>query len=83
MGGGLRRGWGYDLRAPRRLLNKLEYSGTMVSTTQLALIAIVCQRCFWDEQQRVSKLLEENPVLKRLLESIPWESFRFLIKATY
>ena len=37
------------------------------------------QRGFWDEQQRVSKLREKKPVLKRLSESIPWESFRPLL----
>ena len=34
------------------------------------------QRGFWDEQQRVAKLREKKPVLKRLSESIPWEFFR-------
>ena len=34
------------------------------------------QRGFWDEQQRVTKLQEKKPVLQRLTESIPWESFR-------
>jgi hypothetical protein len=34
------------------------------------------QRGFWDEQQRVAKLQEKKPVLIRLAESIPWESFR-------
>jgi IS5 family transposase len=41
------------------------------------------QRGFWDEQQRVAKLKEKKPVLKRLAESIPWESFRSLLEAGY
>jgi hypothetical protein len=41
------------------------------------------QRGFWDEQERVAKLQEKKPVLIRLTESIPWESFRpCLIRAT-
>ena len=47
------------------------------------LIATVGQRGFWDEQQRVSKLQEKKPVLKRLSESIPWESFRPLLDQGY
>jgi hypothetical protein len=47
------------------------------------LIAKVGQRGFWDEQQRVSKLREKKPVLKRLSESIPWESFRPLLDQGY
>jgi IS5 family transposase len=35
----------------------------------------VRQRGFWDEQHRVAKLQEKKSVLKRLSESIPWESF--------
>ena len=34
----------------------------------------MCQGCIWDEQQIVSKLQEKKPVLKRLSDSIPWES---------
>jgi len=30
----------------------------------------MCQRGFWDEQQRVAKLQEKKPVLARLTESI-------------
>jgi len=41
------------------------------------------QRGFWDEQQRVAKLQEKKPVLKRLSESIPWESFRPLLEMGY
>jgi transposase, IS5 family len=41
------------------------------------------QRGFWDEQQRVAKLREKKPVLKRLSESIPWESFRPLLDKGY
>jgi hypothetical protein len=39
----------------------------------------VGQRGFWDEQQRVTKLQDNKPVLKRLADSIPWESFRPLL----
>jgi transposase, IS5 family len=41
------------------------------------------QRGFWDEQQRVAKLQEKKPVLTRLTESIPWESFRPLLDKGY
>ena len=41
------------------------------------------QRGFWDEQERVAKLQEKKPVLTRLTESIPWESFRPLLDKGY
>jgi hypothetical protein len=41
------------------------------------------QRGFWDEHQRVAKLQKKKPVLKRLSESIPWESFRPLLERGY
>ena len=41
------------------------------------------QRGFWDEQQRVAKLKDKKPVLKRLNESIPWEQFRPLLDQGY
>ena len=41
------------------------------------------QRGFWVEQQRVAKLQEKKPVLTRLAESIPWESFRLLLDKGY
>ena len=41
------------------------------------------QRGFWDEQQRVTKLQDKKPVLKRLADSIPWESFRSLLDKGY
>ncbi len=41
------------------------------------------QRGFWDEQQRVAKLKEKKPVLQRLSESIPWDSFRPLLDKGY
>ena len=41
------------------------------------------QRGFWDEQQRVEKLKTKKPVLQRLSESIPWESFRPLLEKGY
>jgi IS5 family transposase len=43
----------------------------------------VGQRGFWDDQQRVAKLQEKKPVLKRLANSIPWESFRPLLDKGY
>jgi len=43
----------------------------------------VGQRGFWDDQQRVAKLQEKKPVLKRLADSIPWESFRPLLDKGY
>jgi len=43
----------------------------------------VGQRGFWDEQQRVTKLQDKNPVLKRQADSIPWESFRLLLDKGY
>ena len=41
------------------------------------------QRCFWEEQQRVTKLQDKKPVLKRLADSTPWESFRLLLDKGY
>jgi hypothetical protein len=41
------------------------------------------QRGFWDEEQRVIKLKDKKPVLKRLADSIPWESFRPLLDQGY
>jgi hypothetical protein len=55
----------------------------MAMITKCDLIATVGQRGFWDEQQRVSKLQEKKPVLKRLSESIPWESFSPLLDQGY
>ena len=43
----------------------------------------VGQRGFWDEQRRVTKLQDKKPVLKRLADSIPWESFRPLLEKGY
>jgi IS5 family transposase len=43
----------------------------------------VGQQGFWDEQQRVARLQEKKPVLKRLSDSIPWESFRPLLDQSY
>jgi transposase, IS5 family len=40
------------------------------------------QRGFWDEQ-RVDKLKTKKPVLERLSESIPWESFCPLLDKGY
>ena len=41
------------------------------------------QRGFWDEQNRVTKLQQKKPVLMRLSEAIPWESFRPLLEKGY
>jgi hypothetical protein len=43
----------------------------------------VGQRGFWDEQQRANKLQGKKPVLKRLTDSIPWESFRPQLERGY
>jgi hypothetical protein len=43
----------------------------------------VGQRGFWNDQQRIAKLQEKNPVLKRPADSIPWESFRPLLDKGY
>ena len=62
-----------NLKAAQKLISGLGSGGILAINTQLYLIATVGQRGFWDEQQRVSKLQEKKPVLKRLSESIPWE----------
>ena len=36
-------------------------------------------RHLWDEEQRLVRLHDKKPVFTRLLESIPWESFRTLL----
>ena len=41
------------------------------------------QRGFWDEEQRVTKLQDKKPVLKRLADSIPWELFRPILDQGY
>jgi len=43
----------------------------------------VCQKRFWDEQHRVVKFQDKKPVVKRLSDSIPWESFRPLLDQGY
>lgn len=43
----------------------------------------MAQGSFWDEQQRVSKLKDKKPVIRRLADSIPWESFRPLPERGY
>ena len=65
------------------MLSGLDSGGIMAIVTQSDLIATVGQRGFWDEQQRVSKLQEKKPALKRLSELIPWESFRPLLDHGY
>ena len=44
---------------------------------------VVGQRGFWDEQKRVAKLQQKKPVLRRLSEAIPWETFRPLLEQGY
>jgi hypothetical protein len=61
----------FSLWGPRKLLSELDSGEIMVSITQKDLIAPVGQRGFWDEQQRVTKLQDQNPVRKSLAESIP------------
>jgi transposase, IS5 family len=41
------------------------------------------QRGLRDEQQSVSKLQDKKPVLRRLADSFPWESFRPLLERGY
>ncbi|QNI65639.1 hypothetical protein [Synechococcus sp. A15-44] len=41
------------------------------------------QRGFWDEQNRVAKLQQKKPVLRRLSESIPRDTFRPLLEQGY
>lgn len=41
------------------------------------------QKGFWDEQERVAKIKDKKPVLKRLTDSIPWELFRPLLDKGY
>ena len=65
------------------MVSGLDSGGIMAIITQSDLNATVGQRGFWDEQQRVSKLQEKKPFLKRLSESIPWKSFRPLIDQGY
>jgi IS5 family transposase len=43
----------------------------------------VGQKGFWDEQQRVAKLKEKKQELKRLSDSIPWDSFQRLLERGY
>jgi len=43
----------------------------------------VGQRGFWDEQNKVAKLQQKKPVLKRLSEAIPCETFRPLLEEGY
>jgi len=43
----------------------------------------VGQQGFWDEQERGAKLQGKKPVLRRLTNSIPWESFRLLLEKGY
>ena len=71
------------LKDTSKINNKLDCS-TIPMMTCLAFVATtVGQRGFWDEQQRVTKLQDNKPVLKRLADSIPWESFPPLLEKAY
>ena len=41
------------------------------------------QRGFWDEQERISKLHAQKPVLKVLAETVPWRAFTPLLEQAY
>ena len=41
------------------------------------------QRGFWDDQNRVAKLQQKKPILMRLSEAIPCDSFRSLLEKGY
>lgn len=72
-----------DYRAPRKINKSLD-SGMISIMIWLAFVLIaVGQRGFWDEEQRVAKLQDKKPVLKRLADSIQWESFRPLLDQGY
>ena len=45
--------------------------------------AMMGQRSFWDEQQRASKLKQKKQTLKKLSDSIPWESFLKTLEMGY
>jgi hypothetical protein len=45
--------------------------------------AAMGQRGFRDEEQRTARLHEKKPILKRLSDSIPWETFRPLLEQGY
>jgi transposase, IS5 family len=46
-------------------------------------MSVMGQRGFWDERQRAVKLKNKKPILQRLSESVPWESFRPLLDKGY
>ena len=72
-----------DLRAPRKINKSLD-SGMISIMISCAFDALtVGQRGFWDEEQRATKLQDKKPVLRRLADSIPWESFRPLLGQGY
>lgn len=41
------------------------------------------QRGFWDEQERISKLHTQKPVLRVLAETVPWRAFNPLLEQAY
>ena len=49
----------------------------------MSFAQVVGQRSFWNEQNRVGKLQQKKPVLMRLSEAIPGESFRPLLEKGY
>jgi hypothetical protein len=44
---------------------------------------MVDQIGLWDKEPRIKKLQAKRPALKRLTDSIPWESFRPLLDQGY
>ena len=41
------------------------------------------QPSFWDPQDPQEKLMQENPILGRLVAAIPWEDFRPLLESIF
>ncbi len=73
----------FALRAPRKIVRPLDNVRIWIILGHTDYMLSMGQRGFWDEQQRVAKLQEKKPVLIRLAESIPWESFRPLLDKGY
>ena len=71
------------MRAPRKIQTDLDLSTQSANISQIRFAQVVGQRGFWDEQDRVARLQQKKPVLMRLSESIPWETFRPLLEKGY
>jgi hypothetical protein len=71
------------LGAPRKIQTDLDLSTQSANISQIRFAQAVGQRGFWDEQDRVARLQQKKPVLMRLSESIPWETFRPLLEKGY